>query len=216
MGRHWPAIADIDGLNPYVSPEDTAHAGCRDDDEELQEATALLGAVLPASQIQRRGAEQAARKILDVADRADLDGYWIHLDVDILDPSVMPAVDSPRPRRSERRRVDRTACRPRSVCGRRTGDRLRPRPRPGRQSCPPPHRHPCHRPRPAQPRPLVSPVCRAGRRPAGHGRRAASPSAGRQVITLLAAAAATIGLIDPGARGRTIRVRAYRLAGRRG
>ncbi len=36
-------------------------------------------------------------QILDVADRADLDGYWIHLDVDILDPGVMPSVDTPDP-----------------------------------------------------------------------------------------------------------------------
>ena len=97
VGRHWPAIADIDGLSPYFSPVDTAHAGCRDDDEELREATALLGAVVPASQIRHEGVEQAAGKILDVADRAGLDGYWVHLDVDILDPSVMPAVDSPDP-----------------------------------------------------------------------------------------------------------------------
>ena len=41
--------------------------------------------------------EQTARTILDVADRAGLDGYWVHLDVDILDPGVMPAVDSPDP-----------------------------------------------------------------------------------------------------------------------
>jgi arginase len=26
-----------------------------------------------------------------------LDGYWVHLDVDVLDPSIMPAVDSPDP-----------------------------------------------------------------------------------------------------------------------
>src|SRR5215472_6637222 len=97
VGRHWPAIADIDGLSPYFSPRDTAHAGCRDDDEALQEASALLGAVLPSSQIRHQGTERAARTILDVAGRADLDGYWIHLDVDILDPSVMPAVDSPDP-----------------------------------------------------------------------------------------------------------------------
>ena len=97
VGRHWPAIADIDGLGPYFSPVDTAHGGCRDDDEAFQEAMALLGAVLPASQIRRRGVEHAARTILDVADRAGLDGYWIHLDVDILDPGVMPAVDSPDP-----------------------------------------------------------------------------------------------------------------------
>jgi arginase len=97
VGLHWPSIADIDGLSPYFLPADTAHAGCRDDDEELQEATAVLGAVLPTSQIRHQGVEQAARKILDVTDRADLDGYWIHLDVDILDPKVMPAVDSPDP-----------------------------------------------------------------------------------------------------------------------
>jgi arginase len=97
VGLHWPAIADIDGLSPYFSPVDTAHAGCRDDDEQIREATVLLGAVLPTSQIRHQGVEQAARRILDVADRAGLDGYWIHLDVDILDPGVMPAVDSPDP-----------------------------------------------------------------------------------------------------------------------
>src|SRR5262250_3384368 len=73
VGRHWPAIADIDGLSPYFFPVDTAHAGCRDDDEELLETTALLGAVVPASQIRHEGVEQAAGKILDVADRAGLD-----------------------------------------------------------------------------------------------------------------------------------------------
>jgi len=97
VGRHWPAIADIDGLSPYFSPVDTAHAGCREDDGGFGEATAVLGAVLPAPQIRHQGVQQAARTILDVAGRAGLDGYWVHLDVDILDPSVMPAVDSPDP-----------------------------------------------------------------------------------------------------------------------
>ena len=97
VGLHWPSITDLDGLSPYFFPADTAHAGCRDDDEELQEATAVLGAVLPTSHIRHQGIEQAAREILDVTDRADLDGYWLHLDVDILDPNVMPAVDSPDP-----------------------------------------------------------------------------------------------------------------------
>jgi arginase len=97
VGRHWPAIADIDGLAPYFSPVDVAHVGCRDDDEEFQETRALLGAVIPAAQVRHQGVAQAVRGILDVADRADLDGYWLHLDVDILDPSVMPSVDSPDP-----------------------------------------------------------------------------------------------------------------------
>src|SRR5215472_14758860 len=97
VGRHWPAIADIDGLSPYFSPADTAHAGCRDDDEQFGEATALLGAALPASHIRHQGVEHAARTILGAAGRAGLDGYWVHLDVDILDPGVMPTVDSPDP-----------------------------------------------------------------------------------------------------------------------
>jgi arginase len=29
--------------------------------------------------------------------RPDLDGFWIHLDADVLDPADMPAVDSPEP-----------------------------------------------------------------------------------------------------------------------
>lgn len=97
VGLHWPAVADIDGLSPYFAPTDTVHAGCRDDDDALDETTALLGAVVPAARIRRQGAAEAARRILEVVDRDGLDGYWLHLDVDILDPSVMPAVDSPDP-----------------------------------------------------------------------------------------------------------------------
>src|SRR5215510_7383010 len=73
VGRHWPAIAGIDGLSPYFSAVDTVHAGCRDDDEQFGEVTALLGVVLPASQIRHRGAARAARTILDVAGRTGLD-----------------------------------------------------------------------------------------------------------------------------------------------
>ena len=29
--------------------------------------------------------------------RPELRGFWIHLDADVLDPAVMPAVDSPEP-----------------------------------------------------------------------------------------------------------------------
>ncbi|MEU9021484.1 arginase family protein [Actinomadura sp. NPDC048394] len=97
VGLHWPAVADIDGLSPYFDPADTAHAGCRDDDAALAETTALLGTVVTAARIRRQGVAEAARRILDVVDRDGLDGYWLHLDVDILDPSVMPAVDSPDP-----------------------------------------------------------------------------------------------------------------------
>jgi arginase len=39
----------------------------------------------------------AATGVLEHLERDDLDGFWVHLDVDILDAKVMPAVDSPDP-----------------------------------------------------------------------------------------------------------------------
>ena len=97
IGRHWPAIADIDGLGPYFDPADTVHAGCRDDDEELAEVQQAISLTIRASDIIRDGATATADRIRERADRPDLDGYWLHLDVDVLDASVLPAVDSPDP-----------------------------------------------------------------------------------------------------------------------
>jgi arginase len=43
------------------------------------------------------GIRTAATHILDRIARPELEGFWIHLDVDILDPEVLPAVDTPTP-----------------------------------------------------------------------------------------------------------------------
>src|SRR5262249_5360100 len=36
-GRHWPGIADLDGLGPYCAPTDVVQVGARPDDEHLAE-----------------------------------------------------------------------------------------------------------------------------------------------------------------------------------
>lgn len=97
VGRHWPAVADLEGHQPYFAPGDVVHAGCRENDEHLDETHQVLGGVLPAAQIHQGGVDAAARLIRDVADARHLDGYWLHLDVDVLDPQHLPAVDSPDP-----------------------------------------------------------------------------------------------------------------------
>lgn len=63
--------------------------------EEVTTSTAIT--VIGADQIRHRGAAEAAAKTLAVLDGRGLDGFWIHLDVDVLDRKVMPAVDSPDP-----------------------------------------------------------------------------------------------------------------------
>ena len=96
VGLHWPEVSSIDGLGPYFRPEDTIHVGCRDDDDYLAEVTDLIADVVPASQVAAHP-DQAVDRVRRVVGAPGLDGYWVHLDVDVLDPSVMPAVDSPDP-----------------------------------------------------------------------------------------------------------------------
>jgi arginase len=97
VGLHWNQVSDIDGLGPYFEPRKAVHAGCRDDDEYLPEARQAIGSVIPASEVKRSGMETSASGILAFMERAAVDGYWLHLDVDLLDSTVMPAVDSPSP-----------------------------------------------------------------------------------------------------------------------
>ena len=97
VGLHWPAISDIERLGPYFNPLDVVHVGCRDDDAEAEEVAGLIGAVIPAGTVIERGTEAAVRRALAVANSDDTLGYWLHLDVDILDPDHLRAVDSPDP-----------------------------------------------------------------------------------------------------------------------
>lgn len=96
VGRHWEDIANPDGVGPIFNPTDVAHLGHREDDEWI-EATRGVGITTISAADTEASIESAAQRVVDVVDRDDLDGYWIHLDVDILDPAHLPAVDSPAP-----------------------------------------------------------------------------------------------------------------------
>jgi arginase len=93
IGRHWPAIAGFGG-RPHFDPRDVVQVGCRDDDEGLAEVRNALPLVITAAEVSA-AVGSAAEAIAAVVDRAELSGYWLHLDVDVLDPGIMPAVDSP-------------------------------------------------------------------------------------------------------------------------
>ncbi|MGP3933547.1 arginase family protein [Nonomuraea sp. KM88] len=88
-GRGDGYLTDIDGLSPYVRDEDVIVLGVRDE-EDLRDIEGSGIAYVPGADISL----DAAGKVLV---RDELDGFWIHLDVDVLDPSILPAVDSPTP-----------------------------------------------------------------------------------------------------------------------
>jgi len=86
---------------PLLREEDAVVIARKDDaDEPFYGPHSLtLSAVLdlPYKAIRERGAAWAADAALARLDRPDLKGFLIHMDADVLDPAVMPAVDSPEP-----------------------------------------------------------------------------------------------------------------------
>jgi arginase len=100
---HGPdAFANIDGLKPYIRHEDVAALGVYRDpaDQEFFDIDSFYRSgisIFEAEQIRKEGAESTAKKALEVVSRKDLAGFWIHLDADVLNQSVNPAVDSPNP-----------------------------------------------------------------------------------------------------------------------
>jgi arginase len=96
-GRGPRVVADLDGRGPLVRDEDVVAFGRRDA-EEAEEAgsqriedTAV--AVIDLATVRDRGVERAAGDALERVVRPELDGFWIHVDCDVLDDAVMPAVD---------------------------------------------------------------------------------------------------------------------------
>jgi len=95
-GRGQADLSGLEALKPYVRDPDAVLLGIREDDEHAAEARAAGLPVWAAREIVLDPAT-VAQAVLSHLGRDELDGFWVHLDVDILDASVMPAVDSPEP-----------------------------------------------------------------------------------------------------------------------
>jgi arginase len=94
-GRGQPDIADIDGLGPYIADSDIVVLGNRADDEDLPNLAEAGILCRTSPRIQAEGPASVAAQTLQRFD--GLDGFWVHLDADVLDIEVLPAVDAPDP-----------------------------------------------------------------------------------------------------------------------
>ena len=95
-GRGQADLTDLEARSPYVRDADVVLLGIRESDEHADEVRAVGIPVWAAREIIPDPAG-VAHAVLTHLCRDQLDGFWVHLDVDILDASVMPAVDSPEP-----------------------------------------------------------------------------------------------------------------------
>jgi arginase len=94
-GRGQPDLTNIDSLRPYIRDTDVVLLGIRPQDDyrlDLQAAGITMRAV---PQLRAEGAGRTAQWAREQL--ADCLGFWVHVDVDVLDPAVMPAVDAPSP-----------------------------------------------------------------------------------------------------------------------
>jgi arginase len=100
VGRGNTPLARLAGDVPLVHPGNIALIGRRDEAEPWYGHVALHASAvldLPYAAVRDAGTEQTAATVLGRVAREDLSGFWIHVDADVIDPAVMPAVDSPEP-----------------------------------------------------------------------------------------------------------------------
>jgi arginase len=97
-GRGPDLLTNIEGRGPLVNDEDVVAFGYRDAEEQAAHGSpplprGLLAFDLP--EIRRRGVEVAASGAVAhlTRDRGPGDGFWVHVDADVLDDAIMPAVD---------------------------------------------------------------------------------------------------------------------------
>lgn len=89
-------LTNIEGRGPLVRPEDVVAFAYRDHEDQEEYASQPLPEELKALDlpaVRAMGIEAAMREAVDHLTREELDGFFIHVDADCLDDSIMPAVD---------------------------------------------------------------------------------------------------------------------------
>jgi arginase len=89
-------LTNIEGRDPLVRPQDAVAFAFRDHEDHAEFGSQPLPAELltyDLAAVRRLGVETAAYQAVRHLTRAELDGFFIHVDADCLDDAVMPAVD---------------------------------------------------------------------------------------------------------------------------
>ena len=95
-GRGPSLLADIEGRRPLMRDEDIVAFGYRDTEQQKEHGSQDIAATaihrFPLDQV-RRDIAAAVAAAVQILTKRDIQGIWIHLDADVLDDRIMPAVD---------------------------------------------------------------------------------------------------------------------------
>jgi arginase len=96
-GRGPDILANIDGLKPLVRDENIVLFGNRDAEQARSYGSQDVGktdiTVFDFDRIQQVGIGKTASEGVEKLVKSRIQGFWIHLDVDVLSDKEMPAVD---------------------------------------------------------------------------------------------------------------------------
>jgi arginase len=96
-GRGPDILTNIKGLKPLVLDQDIVVFGFRDREQAAsygsQDVYGTNMHVFDLQKVHTLGITHAASLAIEKLMKDDLAGFWIHLDVDVLDDTIMPAVD---------------------------------------------------------------------------------------------------------------------------
>jgi arginase len=101
LGYGPPELSNLRGAGPIARPENVALLGVRSNwtsDPVMEELRRdRIGAALSLADLRSLGAVAAVERAIAVMAKPGVTGFWVHLDADVLDHAIMPAVDSPQP-----------------------------------------------------------------------------------------------------------------------
>ncbi|HEV8405316.1 MAG TPA: arginase family protein [Nitrososphaera sp.] len=96
-GRGPDILTSIDYLKPFVRDEDIVLFGNRDSEQAKnygsQDVSETDIHIFDFEKVQKLGITAAASQAIGKLMKSELEGFWIHLDVDVLNYKAMPAVD---------------------------------------------------------------------------------------------------------------------------
>ena len=96
-GRGSERLTDIGGLGPLVRDEDVVALGEREAYPGWRDIHDTEITVWDLPRLRKIGFAGAAGRAVEKLRANDVEGFWVHLDADVLDDALMPAVDSRQP-----------------------------------------------------------------------------------------------------------------------
>jgi arginase len=100
-GHNHPLMSDIDGLSPYIRPDDAVAYGFRDEAEAVLDGSPSPRGrglhLFDLPRLRAEGRQICLSAAIAVLTRPGIETIWIHFDTDVIDDQLNPAVDYPLP-----------------------------------------------------------------------------------------------------------------------